>query len=509
MPRAMLAGDGADYRSRLLDGGLFIAPGRKARDLLTMFLASAQTPARAHAVARVGWHGRTFILPDGAYGGTGGERILLQTSAAAEHAFRVGGTLDSWQESVARYAAGNSRLALALCAAFAAPLLHLVSAESGGFHFRGASSTGKTTALHVAASAWGGGGVNGYVCQWRATDNGLEGLAARHCDCLLCLDELAQVAPQSAGATAYMLANGAGKTRATRTGESRAPQTWRTLFLSSGEIGIADKIGEDGRGRKATAGQQVRIIDLPADAGAGLGIFESLHGFASADALARHLKRAAGESYGTAARAFLERIAPKLDSIATAVAGFRDDFLAEHCPAGADGQVRRVAARFGLIAAAGELATTMSVLPWERGTATDAAGICFRAWLDARGGHGAAEIADGIRQIRRFIEQHGEGRFAPWAMKGEDGDRPTINRAGFRKPDGANGFEYYVLPQAWRAELCAGFDSGAVARALAEGGLLIPDASDGKPQSRHRLPGSGGPVRCYRLTAAILGGDDA
>ena len=94
MPRAMLAGDGADYRSRLLDGGLFVAPGRKARELLTMFLASARTPARARAVSRVGWHGRAFILPDGVYGETGNERILLQTTATADHAFRVAGTLD-------------------------------------------------------------------------------------------------------------------------------------------------------------------------------------------------------------------------------------------------------------------------------------------------------------------------------------------------------------------------------------------------------------------------------
>ena len=54
MPRAMLAGDGTDYRSRLVDGGLFIAPGQKARELLTAYLASSRTPARARAVLRVG-----------------------------------------------------------------------------------------------------------------------------------------------------------------------------------------------------------------------------------------------------------------------------------------------------------------------------------------------------------------------------------------------------------------------------------------------------------------------
>jgi hypothetical protein len=48
------------------------------------------------------------------------------------------------------------------------------------------------------------------------------------------------------------------------------------LFLSSGEIGLADKIAEDGRGKKMAAGQRVRIVDVSADAGAGMGMFENL-----------------------------------------------------------------------------------------------------------------------------------------------------------------------------------------------------------------------------------------
>src|SRR5271166_263531 len=205
-----------------------------------------------------------------------GERIILQTSAAIDHAYRQSGTFEGWQEHVARYAAGNSRLGLALATAFAAPLLYPTSSESGGFHFRGGSSTGKTTALIVAGSAWGGGGVRGFIRTWRATSNGLEGVAALHCDALLCLDEMGQVDGREAGQIAYMLGNGCGKARANRDGFARPSAEWRSLFLSSGEVGLADKIAEDGRGRRAAAGQQVRIVDIAADAGAGLGLFENL-----------------------------------------------------------------------------------------------------------------------------------------------------------------------------------------------------------------------------------------
>jgi uncharacterized protein (DUF927 family) len=64
-----------------------------------------------------------------------------------------------------------------------------------------------------------------------------------------------------------------------------------------------------------------------------------------------------------------------------AVAQHQRDFLATYVPAGADGQVQRVAQRFALIAAGGELAVAADVLPWLKGEATAAAARCFDAWL--------------------------------------------------------------------------------------------------------------------------------
>ncbi|WP_281502937.1 DUF927 domain-containing protein [Ancylobacter crimeensis] len=438
------------------------------------------------------------------------ERIILQTNGAVDHAMRNAGTLEGWKEHVARYAVGNSRLVLALSTAFAAPLLYPTGAESGGFHFRGASSTGKSTALVVAGSAWGGGGIRGYVRTWRATSNGIEGIASMHCDCLLCLDEMGQVDGREAGQIAYMLANGVGKARASRTGEARPAAEWRLLFLSSGELSLADKIAEDGRGRKAAAGQQVRIVDIPADAGAGMGLFENLHGFPSADAFARHLKMAAGEHYGHASIAFLRTLVDNFDAIAPNVKAYVDEFLEENCPTDADGQVSRVAARFGLVAAAGEMATLADVLPWEPGEATRAAARCFRDWLAMRGGVEPAEESEGIATVRRFIELHGTSRFeamgdlAPKDGFGGPVEQRISNRVGFRRRADGGGIEYLVLPEAWRTEVCAGLDAAAVARTLARRGYLATD-SEGKPQVKTRLPGFANAVRCYVIPADILG----
>jgi len=503
MPRSMLAGDGTDYRRELLDGGLYVAPNRKVRELMTTLLASVRRKARARAVPRIGWHGDVFVLPDVSFGECGGERILLQTESRSGDSFQAAGDLAGWQKEVARFAVGNSRLAFVLSAAFAAPLLHLLNAESGGVHLRGGSSIGKSTAIEVAASAWGRVGLNGYVKQWRATANGLEGVAAAHSDALLCLDELSQIDARDAGAAAYMLANEQGKARATKTGAARRPAGWRVLFLSTGEIGLADKVTEDGRARRAMAGQQVRILEIPADAGKGLGLFEHLHDFQSAAALAQHLKGAVRCHYGTPARAFIERLTNRPRQIAEAVAKARDEFVRNTCPAGTDGQVIRAAQRFALIAAAGELATAWNILPWHEGEAMKAATECFRAWLGARGTSGPSEIQVGIAQVRRFFELHGDSRFALWGGGDKAGDRPVLNRAGFRRTTSNGEAEYFVLPEVWRNEICAGHDPVLIARALADRGMLLPD-SEGKLQSQHRLPGLG-KRRCYRIVAAVFG----
>lgn len=224
---------------------------------------------------RVGWHGETYVLPDGPIGAAeGGEQVIMQTTETPDHAFNVAGSLAEWQAAVAGPALGNSRLVLAIAAGFAAPMLALAGDDGGGFHFRGASSSGKSTALVVAGSVWGGGGTRGFVRQWRATDNALESVASLSCDNLLCLDELSQVDAKAAGSAAYMLANGKGKARAGREGQARKMLEWRVLFLSIGEIALEDKIKEGG-GRIA-AGMEVRVIDLRADASAGMGIGASI-----------------------------------------------------------------------------------------------------------------------------------------------------------------------------------------------------------------------------------------
>ena len=523
MPARMLSGDGGEYRATLLNMGLHINTTANARNLLTQYIQTRKPEEFASCTDRIGWHnGRAFVLPRETIGDDA-ERIVFQSDNAVENTFRSKGTTDQWRGRVGALCAGNSRLVFAVACAFAGPLLRPAGMESGGFHYRGDSSSGKTTALKLAASVYGG---ESFLQRWRATDNALEAIAAQHSDCLLILDELAQIEPKVAGECAYMLANEQGKARATRTGTPRTRQAWRLLFLSAGELGLADHMAE---GMKRTrTGQEVRMADIPADAGAGLGAFESLHGHEGGAAFAKHITHQAQAVYGATGRAWLEWLCAHADTLKASVREASTLLAGQMIPEGASGQVERVGARFALVGAAGELATAAGLTGWPVGESERGARACFNAWLAARGGMGNGEVAAMLRAVRRFLETHGEGRFAMWHRSADDHAPKTLQRAGVRRMLNAEGepvktnsqhgaefgdrmpaalgegvsFEYFILAETFRAEVCQGFDYRAVCKVLLDSGCLTPDK--GRPYDcRPRLPGIG-PATCYRITPAIF-----
>lgn len=149
----------------------------------------------------------------------------------------------------------SSRIGFAICLGFAAPLLEFTSEESGGFHFYGESSKGKSTCARALCSLWGPANERGEMGTWRTTDNGLESAAAAHTHLPLILDEIGQASPALLASIIYMLRNERGKGRATKGLEARRVLTWRLLFLSTGEETIEDYAakapGKKARSRKA------------------------------------------------------------------------------------------------------------------------------------------------------------------------------------------------------------------------------------------------------------------
>ena len=479
MPVEVLFRQGSDWYSTLASGGWFGNPSTRSK--LAAFLSTVRPLRRIRCVLRTGWHDAVYVLLGSVYGETE-EDVALQSS---QHTglYRTAGTLEGWRE-IAELCVGNSRLSFALCAAFAGPLLRLAGLEGGGFSFEGGSSSGKTTALQIAASVWGG---PEHVRSWRATDNGLEGIAALHNDNVLILDEMGQVNGRVLAECAYMLANGQGKGRSNREGGVCRSRSWRLLFLSSGELGLSAKLAENGL--KSRGGQEVRFVGLPVDT----SMLSSLHGLPDAGAVVNRIKQLASEHYGHAGHVFLQKLTKveTLNTVRAELGPAMTDAVRHLVPAGADGQVRRVAMRFALCGLAGTLAVRLGILP-ETLNVLDCIETCFRDWLTARGGTGASEDAAILSTVRLFIEQHGASRF-------QDLDSQTstcINRVGFQRT--RNGTtEYLILPESFKSEVVSGYSERRAIKVLSDAQWLQTERP-GRFKSRRTLPGMGR-QECYVL----------
>jgi putative DNA primase/helicase len=466
------------------------------------------------------------VQPHRTFGDSPEHRVIFQSEKPMEDTFRSAGTLDQWRSKVAAMCVGNSRLAFATSCAFAGMAMRWVNAESGGFHLRGNSSSGKTTALRVAASVFGG---DNCMRRWYATGTSIEITASQFSDALLVLDELAQVDPKQAGEIAYLLGNGSAKERGQQSLLPRKLKTWTSLFLSSGEVGLAQHMAEGGK--SVRAGQEVRMVDMAADAGAGYGAFERIHDQISPADFSSAITKACSRWHGKAAPAFIEHLIAHQEGLQASLSASVDALAAQMIPEAASGQVQRVGRRFALVAAAGELATQAGITGWPEGEATRAARVCFESWLSTRGGLGNLEQSQMLAQVRNFLQLHGAAKFTWWHRATDDRAGVTMYRVGFKrllsedgKPVRSNAehqreygetisdadaqgvaLEYFVFVECFDKEICQGFDPLAVKRLLRDLGHLEP-AKDGRFDRKERIPGIGN-TRVIKIKPSIFEGD--
>ncbi len=77
-----------------------------------------------------------------------------------------------------------------------------------------------------------------------------------------------------------------------------------------------------------------------------------------------------------------------------------------------------------------------------------------------------------------------------------------MNRAGFRRETSDAVWEYFVLPEAWKREVCKGFDHVALARAMIGRGWLRP-GEGANLAAKPRVPRHG-TIRAYHVLPAFL-----
>ena len=473
LPMKDFAGRGDVLRALLLDQGLEMPYSSKVSALLMDYLRmGAPDEVFFTCVEQLGWHGDTYVLPDEQVGAVSDTTLYFENRS--ENLFTVSGSLEEWQEHVGRYAEGNPLLVFLQCFALAGALLRPLNIEGFGVHICGGSSSGKTTAAIVAGSVCGGGGNTGFVRQWRSTDNALESIAASHNDSLLVMDEMGQADSDVVNNATYMLANGQGKGRLRADASMRKPYQWKVNLLSTGEMSSSEKIEESGRHR-AMAGQDARTINLPISSSEGFPVFETLHGFDTAAALSDHLKQAAQRSYGSPLRAFLRclcgaMVADKGKNIES-IERTMGAFVKDQCPPDASGQVKRVAQKFGLIAAVGAFAAGNGVFLFTEEDAIDAACLCFQHWLKQRAGMGDLELAKALERIKDFFNMNSENQFSD--VDALSHANPQLK--GYRWK--CNGEQHYLLLGPVFSQLIRGCNKAQVLEELKRMGWVVLNAN--------------------------------
>lgn len=496
LPAEHLAGDGKELWKLLLCAGYFPPISREARVSFLSLLRELKSDRRTLIVDRSGWVDGTFnqfVLPGGGTIGGEEEVLLSENLGGAGRGHGSVGTLADWQRVIAAPSKNNELLVFVLSAAFASMLLDPLHMDGGGINLKGKTTAGKTTALRACVSVWG----SQYVIEtWRATDNGLEGIAALGNHVILILDELGKAKPEVVAQAAYMLANGEGKRRADVEGVAKAARRWQVLFISSGEVGLREMLAGDMR--KAQAGQFVRLVDVPVD-GETYGVFSNVPDGMRPSQFAKALRGGAKTHYGTAGPAFVKVLirSGRLEGIDAEFEQHMGELMRHLGGYPLTPAQERVFERFALISLAGSLATEFGVTGWGDEEIVKRSVLkFFRKWREEEDqSSGVSDANAAVARVREFLLQHERERFVS---------------ANFSVPRHMAGYldkeAFYILESVWRDEIHKGYDPVRSARALLDLGFLHPE---GRNRLKAKVPSglNGDRIRAFKVRRSILSED--
>lgn len=188
-------------------------------------------------VSKCGWHGENFVDPrrkvmiefDG-------QNIPLEADKSKEFTKNLisVGSLEEWVKAY-EIAKKSPVARFMVAASVAPPLLEILNERIFLVHIWAKTTSGKTTALNLGASAIGSEKV---IRTFDATQNGLIGAAADVSDYAFLVDEK-QVADsrmnEQHSRFIYALTNGIGRTKLNRDSTLKSRQEWQTIIITTGE----------------------------------------------------------------------------------------------------------------------------------------------------------------------------------------------------------------------------------------------------------------------------------
>lgn len=497
LPMETLQTDGSDMRKALAQMGVTLSTARAARELFQTYIANYPVDKFAICVNKVGWHDQQYILPSKVVGNSNnGELIVYQSTHSIMDKYVQKGSLNEWQDNVSKYAENHDFLVLAVSSAFTGQLLEPLGRHGAGIHFKGKSSKGKSTAVFLACSVWGN--PESYYHTWRNTSNALEQTAFTHNDGLLVLDEIGEIPnPKDLGNIVYMLINGSGKGRMTKSLTVRETARWRLVFLSSGEKTLSELMSE--AGQQAKLGQEIRLINIDIDQSEH-GIFDQINFSENAAQQALLMNSNIKKYYGVAGATWLQYLTSDKVKATEMANNLLDEYAQVLIGQHKQGHIIRVANYFALVAVSGEMATISGITGWKSGTAIKSVKNIFNHWLSNFEQVGDYEDEEILNQVRTFFTLHGSSRFE--FINTEFSEQTKIfNRMGFVKVE-SDERQFYVYPENFKQEICKSLNPKVVAKVLKKYGWID---TDGKLMTKvKRLPESDKVARFYVFNANVM-----
>ncbi len=387
------------------------------------------------------------------------------------------GTFEEWvslMTAVAHY----PRVLGGLYAALSAVLLRIFGQPGFVFEWAGETSSGKTTALRVAASAFGKNTPSQQetlVRSWNITHVGLERTCAVQPDLPLFLDESQQWSgrPEALAGAVYMLANGTGRVRGTKAGGTQEVAQWRIVTLSTGEKQL-------GAFAPGSGGDKARVLSL------------TQQPFGPPSAETRHLvsriNRTLDNQYGTPAFMFVQWVAEHRRDWPL----WRERHAAEAERLAAlypDNRVAgRLASAFAAIVVTADLIHEFLSLPWDHRPALES------VWADI-----AAGLTDADRPLAAlaFLYQHAVSHERQFHRAGIDDPVPHQGWLGTIDTDGT---VWFIREQALKLLNAEGYPGKATLQSLAARELMdIGSDGSGKAKRVH-----GKSVRCVSIPPSAI-----
>jgi hypothetical protein len=256
--------------------------------------------------------------------------------------------------------------------------------ETAVFNFAGESGTGRTVLSQAASGIIGSPAA---IITWEFTRRGLEESCDARNDLVLVLDDTEKNTDDRSFKTALRIVNqvitsGQSKVIAKVARQNSLPSLrWSTFGITSSPKPLEDLAEEVGW--KRSKGERVRWIDISVPPPSQGGMFDCLTGGDSnrvgeASNLIARLERGVAQNYGLVFPRWVKYLLEEDRS--RELFELVDKFVCRVARQG-EGWDQRFAKKFGVVFAAGKLATKAGILPWNEGWAWKAARTCYRRAL--------------------------------------------------------------------------------------------------------------------------------